>query len=124
AFADVKDAQLQAELKAAVEPAAQAMIDMQAWLQSQHASATNDYALGPELFAKMLEMTERVTTPLDRLEAIGQTDLDRNLAALADACERLAPKQTIAACIADRESTRLNSSHVKISYAVFCLQKK
>src|SRR5690606_19644948 len=24
----------------------------------------------------------------------------------------------------DRKSTRLNSSHVKISYAVFCLQKK
>src|SRR5690606_40336630 len=25
---------------------------------------------------------------------------------------------------ADRKSTRLNSSHVKISYAVFCLKKK
>src|SRR5207302_2974683 len=27
-------------------------------------------------------------------------------------------------CRADRKSTRLNSSHVKISYAVFCLKKK
>src|SRR5699024_11928486 len=26
--------------------------------------------------------------------------------------------------LADRKSTRLNSSHVSISYAVFCLQKK
>ena len=26
--------------------------------------------------------------------------------------------------ILDRKSTRLNSSHVKISYAVFCLKKK
>src|SRR5690606_42147296 len=26
--------------------------------------------------------------------------------------------------VADRKSTRLNSSHVKISYAVFCLKKK
>src|SRR5690606_40784022 len=26
--------------------------------------------------------------------------------------------------IRDRKSTRLNSSHVKISYAVFCLKKK
>src|SRR5690606_39911785 len=26
--------------------------------------------------------------------------------------------------IVDRKSTRLNSSHVKISYAVFCLKKK
>src|SRR5690606_40031599 len=27
-------------------------------------------------------------------------------------------------CAIDRKSTRLNSSHVKISYAVFCLKKK
>src|SRR5690606_24810338 len=30
----------------------------------------------------------------------------------------------IALRIKDRKSTRLNSSHVKISYAVFCLKKK
>src|SRR2546430_6136085 len=28
------------------------------------------------------------------------------------------------ACFADRKSTRLNSSHSQISYAVFCLKKK
>src|SRR3989442_10960771 len=28
------------------------------------------------------------------------------------------------AAFADRKSTRLNSSHVRISYAVFCLKKK
>src|SRR2546427_5315137 len=28
------------------------------------------------------------------------------------------------ACIQDRKSTRLNSSHSQISYAVFCLKKK
>src|SRR5689334_24713009 len=27
-------------------------------------------------------------------------------------------------CLADRKSTRLNSSHSSISYAVFCLKKK
>src|SRR5690554_7776013 len=27
-------------------------------------------------------------------------------------------------CSQDRKSTRLNSSHVRISYAVFCLKKK
>src|SRR5438067_7401816 len=30
----------------------------------------------------------------------------------------------VTAVIADRKSTRLNSSHVSISYAVFCLKKK
>src|SRR5207249_10411189 len=33
-------------------------------------------------------------------------------------------KQGKAAGSADRKSTRLNSSHVSISYAVFCLKKK
>src|SRR5690349_22217799 len=31
---------------------------------------------------------------------------------------------TINSCLTDRKSTRLNSSHVEISYAVFCLKKK
>src|SRR5690606_39508511 len=34
------------------------------------------------------------------------------------------PHQPDAQTIRDRKSTRLNSSHVKISYAVFCLKKK
>src|SRR5438128_5985548 len=31
---------------------------------------------------------------------------------------------TVAALVGDRKSTRLNSSHGSISYAVFCLKKK
>src|SRR5438874_5165455 len=47
-------------------------------------------------------------------------ELDRLLAALrADAGARAALEAD-----ADRKSTRLNSSHVEISYAVFCLKKK
>src|SRR5690606_41161963 len=33
-------------------------------------------------------------------------------------------KRAVAHAEEDRKSTRLNSSHVKISYAVFCLKKK
>src|SRR5690348_4700306 len=36
----------------------------------------------------------------------------------------LSPKNTFAAVNKDRKSTRLNSSHPSISYAVFCLKKK
>src|SRR5690606_39540791 len=35
-----------------------------------------------------------------------------------------APEPKSGASTRDRKSTRLNSSHVKISYAVFCLKKK
>jgi uncharacterized protein (DUF885 family) len=100
AFEEVKDTQLQQELKAAVEPASKAMIEMRDWMQSQQAAEDGTYALGAERFAAMLQMTERVDTPLERLEAIGQADLDRNLATLADACSRYAPKASVDACIA------------------------
>src|SRR5436309_4253998 len=35
-----------------------------------------------------------------------------------------APGDALVTAEQDRKSTRLNSSHVKISYAVFCLKKK
>src|SRR3712207_6854309 len=34
------------------------------------------------------------------------------------------PHRTFGECQTDRKSTRLNSSHANISYAVFCLKKK
>src|SRR5438067_7112392 len=40
-------------------------------------------------------------------------------------CRRLAQERLDGrALLVDRKSTRLNSSHVSISYAVFCLKKK
>src|SRR5690606_42157949 len=38
--------------------------------------------------------------------------------------DRIAQVDLDLAAALDRKSTRLNSSHVKISYAVFCLKKK
>src|SRR3989442_6069208 len=44
------------------------------------------------------------------------------LAAVSPLCEGFSMHQCISG--EDRKSTRLNSSHVRISYAVFCLKKK
>src|SRR2546430_7465541 len=33
-------------------------------------------------------------------------------------------RRSVSMCSSDRKSTRLNSSHSQISYAVFCLKKK
>ena len=48
------------------------------------------------------------------------------LAGTVDACEWLLMEKYAETVMAsqDRKSTRLNSSHVSISYAVFCLKKK
>src|SRR5690554_7570737 len=54
---------------------------------------------GFQAFLYLLEMTEKILAALEG--DTGGEDIDE-----------------------DRKSTRLNSSHVRISYAVFCLKKK
>ena len=109
AFAAVDDAALQAELAAAVETAAASMSEAADWLESERATATQDFALGAERFARMLDATEGVTVPLDELEAIGRADLARNQQALARACETFAPGAALGECMAmmDREKSPL-----------------
>jgi len=106
AFAEVTDPQLQEQLRAAIEPAANAMQDMSKWIEAQRPQATEDYALGPERFAAMIRQTEGVTTPLDQLEAIGRTDLERNLKALTQACKEYLPKGTVKECVAKQAADK------------------
>src|SRR5690606_4898450 len=65
--------------------------------------------------------TERVARKPDGLDLSGLLDIiERDM---KDAPERL--QWAMNHCLAqDRKSTRLNSSHVKNSYTVFCLKKK
>src|SRR2546422_5496560 len=44
--------------------------------------------------------------------------------AIAEAERIMQPHRGASICFVDRKSTRLNSSHGYISYAVFCLKKK
>ena len=98
-YAEVADAGLQAELTQANAAAAKAMRELAAWLESERSRATNDFALGTAMFSRMLEATESVNVPLERLAALGQADLERNTAALRDACVRFVPGGTVAECI-------------------------
>src|SRR3712207_7661753 len=51
-------------------------------------------------------------------------DVEEVLRGEADREPLVDPEAGIERARADRKSTRLNSSHANISYAVFCLQKK
>ena len=93
------DETLERSLREATASAATAMDDLAKWLQSQRATATDDFALGAAKFSEMLRVTERVDVPLEELELVGRKDLERNLAALAEACAAFAPKATLAACV-------------------------
>ena len=99
AFAEVKDPELQRQFDVAAAAAAAAMKDLAGHIGS--VPATSDgFALGAEKFAAMVSKTEGVNVSLDELEAIGQADLKRNQAALAEACGKFAPGASIVDCFA------------------------
>ncbi|UCH63532.1 MAG: DUF885 domain-containing protein [Fidelibacterota bacterium] len=99
-FAPVKDDQIQAEFQQANAGAVQALKGLDEWFTSLEATATDEFALGPELFKKMLWATQGLEITLEDLEASGQRDLERNLSALREACAELAPDKTIPECVA------------------------
>src|SRR5690606_41439904 len=68
----------------------------------------------------IVRKAEQTSTGATALHVTGLSELVRNKDAifLTDIDTELRVRKI------DRKSTRLNSSHVKISYAVFCLKKK
>ena len=106
-FASVGDARLQEEFRVANDGAINAMRTLDAWFTEHEASAMETYALGSEKFAAMLRATERIDVPLPRLKEVAERDLERNLAAMREACNALLPGQTIEACVATVQADKM-----------------
>ena len=105
-FAAVEDEQLQRQFAAANSAAAEAAQQTANWLDGLRATATDDFALGEETFLKMLSATQGVDISLEDLKAAGQTDLDRNLNLLYEACAEYAPGASTEDCVAKAQSNK------------------
>jgi uncharacterized protein (DUF885 family) len=99
-FASVSDPDLQKQLSDADTAAAQAMDALKQTLEEARKTATDKFALGPDLYAQMVAQTEGVKLPVDQIEAAGRADLDRNTAALKAECATFAPKESLQQCVA------------------------
>src|SRR5262245_64236385 len=83
---------------------------------AQHGGLADHHAAGaPGQEAAPIELRRRLRH-IERARLLQLIALDLFLQVFAEVCMVL-PRQ-------DRKSTRLNSSHLGISYAVFCLKKK
>src|SRR5256886_4295642 len=86
------------------------------------------HEMGHAIVAHYLENTDPVhkISVISRGQALGYTislpTEDKFLTTRAELSDTMA--MTLGGRAADRKSTRLNSSHSQISYAVFCLKKK
>jgi uncharacterized protein DUF885 len=99
-FASVNDAAMQKDLADADNNAAIAMQNLVNYLLGQRKTATDKFALGKDLYAQMLKDTEDVDVPVERIEAAGRLDLERNTQALKAECATYLPKGALAACVA------------------------
>jgi uncharacterized protein (DUF885 family) len=99
-FAAVDDAALQSEFSKANDAAIAALKSLDEWILSLKDTASNDFALGAEKYRNMLWNSERVDVSLDELRRIGERDLERNIAAMREACGEFAPGATIEDCVA------------------------
>lgn len=97
-FVDVENPRAQQRLATAVTGASTALKETVEWLKNKERN--EDFALGAELFQRMLWATERVDTPLAELKAIGEADMARNLEAMREACADFAPGLSLIDCAA------------------------
>jgi uncharacterized protein (DUF885 family) len=71
-----------------------------AWLQQQLPAATNDFALGPQRFVKMLADNEGIELDLAALTKLANDDLARNLEAIQSAAHAIDPNKSVAEVVA------------------------
>src|SRR5690349_22456953 len=101
-------------------------MDLILWRHAEAEAGEPD--MGRRLTGKGVKQAERMATWLDA----HLPDTCRVLVSPADRAQQTAQALNrkfktvpeLAPGATDRKSTRLNSSHVEISYAVFCLKKK
>src|SRR5690606_41340502 len=74
------------------------------------------------ILRSLRDLTQHLTTRADDSHAAPVSELPKAPPHLCRVLWMSRPGKVLR--VADRKSTRLNSSHVKISYAVFCLKKK
>ena len=92
--------QMQSNLDAGLAAMVAALKEYEAFLVERKKTATDDFALGSELFVEMLRETQGFDVSLERLKELGQADLERNLKALEGATKALDSKKPLAKVIA------------------------
>jgi hypothetical protein len=112
-FAAVSDPDLQKQMADADTNAAAAMNGLKDYLVAERKKANDKYAFGADLFAQMLKQTEQVDLGVDKIEAAGRADLDRNTAALKTECNSYAPKASLAQCVAKMAANKPKAGPVE-----------
>ena len=106
AFANaVDDREIAAAFTSALETAATALDGFVEKLKVRARGGDNDFAIGDRLYSRMLAVGEGLALPMERIAAVGQANLEENLARIREVAASIAPGKTV------REIVDDNSRH-------------
>ena len=101
----ISDSQIAAEFNSAIYTAASALDLFVERLKVRARASDNGFAIGSGLYSRMLATGEGLDLPLETIAAVGQANLDENLAAIQELAARTAPGKSV------QEIVDLNSRH-------------
>ncbi len=96
AFAtQVNDREIADDFAASVASAAAALDEFVDKLKARSLAADNDFAIGNEMYSRMLETGEGLSLPLQRVQTVGQANLEENLAQIREVAASIAPDKSV-----------------------------
>ena len=95
AATSVTDPEIVTKFNQARETAAVALDSFVERLKSRGASGPDGFAIGAELYSGMLATGEGLDAPLSRIAAIGQANLEDNLARIKELAQSIAPGRSV-----------------------------
>ena len=106
----VKDPEIAADFTASVDNAATALDQFVDKLRVRSRAADNGFAIGNELYSRMLETGEGLSLPLQRVHSVGQANLQDNLARIKEVAASIAPEKSVGQIVAEISRTHPTAS--------------
>ena len=102
AFANgISDPEIIEKFRRAIDTASSALDAFVNRLKVRARSSDNDFAIGSTLYSRMLATGEGLDLPLDRIAAVGQANLEENLARIKEVATAIAPDKGVREIVDD-----------------------
>ena len=101
----VKDNEIAADFTASIESAATALDEFVEKLRLRSRAQDNDFAIGDNLYSRMLATGEGLDLPLAQVSSVGQANLEENLARIREVAASIAPDKSVQQIVDDISST-------------------
>ena len=101
----VKDNEIAAGFTASIESAATALDEFVEKLRLRSRAQDNDFAIGDDLYSRMLATGEGLDLPLTQVSSVGQANLEENLARIREVAASIAPHKSVQQIVDDISRT-------------------